>query len=500
MGMFGALKRIFGGRAARGSAAAPIRGSYDAARTSGQNTQHWTNADAYDADAANSKTIRQRLCQRSRYEEENNGFAKGGVLTQAHYVVGRGPKLRVQTASRGMNAMVEAAWNRWCKAVKLSRKLRTAVKAKTRDGEAFLLVRQNPRLPDRVQLDLTGIECEQIQSTDLGFNDPYRIDGVRFDEWGNVLEYDLLPAHPGGAWTQLNVQAQRVPARFMLHLFREDRPGQHRAVPETTPTLNLFASGRRFREATVAAAENIANFSVMLKTQAPPNEEADLARPFTGTPIEKGMFVALPFGNDVFQPKAEQPAASYDQFTRAQINEQARPLSQPYNIAAADSSGYSFSGGRLDHLTYFVAVDTDQADIEDLVLDPLFDLWFAEAVAVYGWTFEASPVPPHTWDWPARPQIDDLKTANARERNLSTGMISLRRAYAEDGFDFEDELPALAEDYGVTPEEMRRLLLERNIRGNRPVESPPAEDDEPAPAPRNRLAALAGNNGNGRSK
>lgn len=502
MGYLGrVISAIFNRPPARQSGdASPIRARYDAAQSSGMNTNHWTAADTLDADSANSKTVRQTIAKRARYETENNGHGKGIVLTQANYVVGRGPKLRMQTKSAGFNGMVEAAWQRWVKSVKLSRRLRTAIKAKVRDGESFLRVRTNPRLADRVKLDLVPLEAEQVSTPYLDSSDENKIDGINFDDWGNRDSYEILTRHPGSSvWSYPNNESETVPAKFVLHLFREDRPGQHRAVSEVSSTLNLFATGRRFRESTVVAAENGANFSLFLKTQASPNVETDQVTPLSTLPVEKGMLTALPYGFEPFQLKPEQPAATYESFTRANLAEEARPLSMPYNIAACDSSGYSFSGGKLDHLTYFVSVDVEQEELETEILDPLFSLWFAEAVRVYGWAIaDTETAPPHAWNWPARPQIDDAKTASARQTDLKTGVRSLRRIYEEDGYDLEDELAAMAEDYGLTVDEMRKRLLEVNLGGGagvQPQQSDAGEDDNEDPPPRRSAAPMPSRNG-----
>lgn len=512
MGLWGAIRRWFSLAPAASPAidAAPIRARYDAAQSAGVNQQHWLAADALSADAAHSPTVRRALVRRSRYEIGNNGHGKGIVETQANYVVGRGPKLRLLTASRGFNKMVEARWNAWAKRVKLARKLRTAVKAKVGDGEGILIARANPALRNPVQIDLVGIETDQLSTPLLGAAQPGRVDGIDFDPFGNAVTYYVLAAHPGGPYANPAVfsVAEAVPARFVFHIFREDRPGQHRAVPELTSSLNCFAQGRRYREATVAAAENIANWSILIQTQNTPDTGADLARPFTSLPNEKGMLVAMPAGYHAFQPKAEQPSATYDEFTKNQGRDEARPINMPGSIAMCDSSGLSFSGGKLDHLTYFVSVDVEQADLEDLCLDPLFDLWYAEASRVYGWTGDPDSPPAHTWDWPARPQIDELKTATARQVGLSCGAMSLRRIYADDGYDLEDELTAMAEDYGVTVDEMRLILLRVNLLsklGQSPSPPNPAVAHDTAEEvsfhsrARNGRAALSPN-GNGRSR
>lgn len=505
MSILGAIRRVFS-RSPLMAEMRPIHARYDAAQSTGSNVNHWSATDALNADSANSLAVRKKLRERARYEVNNNGHAKGIVSTQANYVVGRGPKLRMGTKSPGMNAMVEAAWNRWAISVGLNRKLRTAVKAKVTDGEAFLLAKNNPSVSDVVKLDIVPIECDQVTSLYATVVDPNQIDGVRFDDFGNPLTYDILRYHPGAQWAYTKIQSDVIDARYVCHLFREDRPGQHRGVPEITATLGLFAQARRYREATVAAAENIANFSILVKTAASPDTGPDQLNPFDTLPISKGMMVALPNGGDAFQPKAEQPTATYDAFNRSIVCEEARPLNMPYNIAACDSSGYSFSGGRLDHLTYFVSVEVEQSEIEAAILDKVFALWFAEAKLEYDWGFEANPPPPHAWDWPARPQIDDSKTASARQTDLSTGVRSLSEIYAEDGKDFEDGIQTLAADYGKTVDEMREILLKVNFAKS--SASAPAqdqsedgnEDDTPPKNGNGKPVNRFARNGNGATK
>jgi capsid protein len=495
----------------------PIRGSYDAARDGVDNANHWANADAYSADATNSLAVRRKLVRRSRYETENNGQGKGLILTQANYVVGRGPKLRLRTKSQGFNAMVERAWVHWYKAVRFASKLRTQVKAKVGDGEGFLIVRSNPMVADEVKLDIVPIECEQCSSPGLYGRTEGRIDGMWFDEFGNPTHYDILKHHPGSSFTSLQNDVEKIPAQFVLHLFRGDRPGQHRGIPEIASTLSLFAQGRRFREATVAAAETCANISMMIRTNAPAETDPMPIAPFSTVPMEKNTIMALPLQWQSDQMRPEHPSATHTEFTRSMQSEQARPLNMPYNIAACDSSGYSFSGGKLDHLTYFVSIDVEQGDIEDQVLEPLFVLWFGEAVRTYGWVPIDQPAgqipqrsiaPPRSWAWPPRPQIDDGKTANARKTNLGSGIASLEQLLTEDGIDYEDHVIELAENYGVTVDEIKRALFQVNVLapvGAQPatVQPGPADDpngDDPndKPPPRRNGNTPSNANGNGR--
>lgn len=487
---------------------ATIRGTYDLAQTTDDNRRHWVSADKYDADSANSKVVRDAMVWRSRYETENNGYAKGVNRTLANYEVGRGPKLRLQTSNRDFNAQVQEAWKKWAKAVKLARKLRTAVKARARDGEAFLLAKVNDGLAHPVSLDLVGIECEQCTSPALQLGCVGRVDGIHFDEFGNPTHYDILPHHPGSTLAPFPSVPDTIPAKFVFHLFQEERPGQHRAIPEASSTVPTCAQSRRWREAVIRSAENLADFSLFLEGDDPPNTDDPYeVAPMSKLEIDKGLMTALPSGKKAFQPKPEQPPATYEMFLRTQVGEQVRPFSMSYSLGACDSKDANFSSAKLDQHPFHFQVDVDQSDIEDLVIDPLFNLWYAEAARVYGW-LELFPEateesPSHTWDWPAMPVINEVDTADSRETNIRTGVLTVPRILAEDGYDSEEELQKAAEYYGITVAQMRAALFDIHFKqpsALRPAKSGDDGDERPATG-NNRVRRYSSEkNGNGRSK
>lgn len=470
----------------------PIHARHEAAQDLSETRNIWSNSDAMDADAANSLAVRKRLRERSRMARANDGECAGMVRSQSHYVVGLGPKLRLQTAVPGFNSMVESRWQRWCRAVGFARKLRTMNKAKTGDGEAVATVFFNPKINDDVQIDFRPLECDRLTDPNYGGAKRGYIDGIELDAYGNPAFYDILDQHPGAAFPGNGVlSSTRFDAKFILHWFNEDRPEQHRGVPEYSSTLNLFATSRRYREAVVGAAETAADFSVIMKT--PVGEDGpDIATPFDTMPIEKRMMIASPAGSEPMQMRAEQPTTTYDAFTRAQTREKARPLCQSYSIAAADSSGSSFSGGRLDQTGYYISVEVERDDCELQVVDRVFALWFEEATRVFGWVGDGTS-PAHLWAWPAMPKIDDQKTATARQTALGCGATRLGTVYAEDGLDFDDEVALMAVEYGVSEQEIRKRLLDVNLSMN-----PGTPTSDTADTPSDNPPANAKANGHNR--
>tara|TARA_R110000868_G_scaffold42334_1_gene143447 strand:+ start:301 stop:1989 length:1689 start_codon:yes stop_codon:yes gene_type:complete len=445
----------------------PQRATYDGAQTTSENRNYWANADLFDADSANSQPVREKLVSRSRYEVANNGYSDGIAQAYCNSLIGRGPVLRMQTGSEPFNRMIEGEFYRWTQAVGLRRKLWCMAHAKHTDGESFAVIRRNPRLRHKVKIDLCLYETEQFRTPSIGGYDDGEIDGMRFDDFGNVTTYTRLLRHPGSSsYYGIFGETEQLPADFVLHWFKMRRPGQHRGVPECASTLNAGAAGRRYREAVIAAAELVADFTMFIKTTFSA-DEAPVAAAFEETEIKKRMLTALPEGYDAFQPKAEQPTSTYTEFNKALIAEQARPKCMPYNVAAADSSGHSYASGRLDHHPYHQSLDVDREDGNDLVLNKLFARWFESAVFTYGWlggdpsaigNIESAMA--HSWDWPKHPVADLQAEASSNQTRLSSGALTLTKLYANDGEDFEDELVVMASNYGIEVPEMRKVLLQ----------------------------------------
>jgi len=435
-----------------------IEARYDAASSSTEFANYWANADALDADSANSKGVRTTLVKRSRYEAANNGYVDGILQTLATDIISVGPKLRLRTKNKAFNQAVETVWNQWATRVQLRRKLWCMAHAKVQDGEAFGILKTNPKVRHPVKLDIVLVETEQVTSPYGSLVKEGHIDGLTFDEFGNPDVYEVLKYHPGGQFSGYRSgDHERVPAKYMLHWFLMRRPGQHRGVPELRSTLQVGAASRRWREATVAAAETAADIAVWMSTTQLADSTADELRPMDSLPWEKRQAIAAPMGWEPTQMKAEHPNATYEAFNKAQISELGRPKGMPYNKAACDNTGNSFSGGKLDQLTYYAMLDVEREDCSDTVLDKVFDLVWEEAVLAYGWNADPAEAPLHTWDFPKHPVADAVSESQANDINLRNGSLSLSQLYSENGQDFEDELSQEAEDYGVSEDEMRKI-------------------------------------------
>ncbi len=443
---------------------------YDAAQTTSQNEQHWKWADLLSPDAANILTVRARLRSRSRYEESNNGYLKGITLTLAKDFVGSGPSLQITDPAftEQERNIIEQRWKSRSKRINERRKLWQSRMNKCRDGEGFLFYFNNRKCQHAVKVDQKVVECDQVthyyQSagtmTLAGRNE---VDGIRIDPIsGEPTRYHLLNQHPGEYhfFDLFPFQGKWVRAEFVSHWFRRDRQW-HRGIPETTPTLPLWALIRRYTLAVVQNAEIAADFTVLLKSLQPVGTvpfqgsvgqgAANTEDWFSSFPIDRGLMTVLPDMYDMGQLDPKQPVNTYDNFVNALVQEAARPLMMPRNLALGNSGDYNMSASSFDAMLYQGALNEERYSCEEDILSKNFNLWWQEAILTEGYFdgYESAedptsqPVqlklhqqivakakqeeysPEHCFRWDQAPQhVDPVKVAQAMNILFTGGHIS----------------------------------------------------------------------------
>ena len=411
----------------------PVRARFDAAQTTRDNAKHWAYADQLSADTEASPEVRRTLRMRSRYEVANNSYARGLVQMLANDTIGTGPRLQMLSSDETFNDEVERAFMRWAEAIRLAPKLRTMRMARCQDGEAFAVLATNPKVRSPVKLDLMLIEADRVSGGIQLLDDGQSVDGISFDQWGNPTSYRVLKYHPGDVRFSSGEEAIEVPAEWMIHIFRQDRPGLHRGVPELTSALPLFAQLRRYNLAVLSAAEAAADFAAILYTDAPPNGESEEVEPMDTIPLERNMMLTVPAGWRMDQLDPKQPAANHAEFVKIILSEIARCAVTTYGTLAGDYSGHNYASGRLDNQIYHKSILVDRSFWETEVLNRIFEAWFRE----YLLTENLVPTEEsHTWFWDGFPHVDPNKEATAQERRLANLTTTLAAECAKDGRDY----------------------------------------------------------------
>jgi capsid protein len=415
-----------------------VRASYDIARTTDENKNMWQYVDALSAAAANSPGVRKIVRERARYEVANNSYADGICDTLSSDTVGG--EVQLQLGDSDLAQQTERDFAAWAREVRLWAKVRTMRRAKCVDGEAFAQFVTNRRLRNAVKLDVRPFECDLVESWAGSIRDD-EIDGIRFDAAQNPVEYRVLKVHPGDHRITLKTLAgEWIDARYIMHYFSATRPGQVRGVSELLPALSLFGQLRMFTQSVLSCATRAAEITAVMQTTLAPDGSADLTDPVTVIEAQRNAITSLPEGWTLSQLKAEQPTTTYQMFKLEIINEIARCLSMPRNVAACDSSGYNYASGRLDHQTYDRSIDTEHYDLECMVCDRVYYEWLSEyAIAKRLTAAQVSEVTDHEWHFSGRGHVDPNKEASADDTRLKNGTLTQARYWAKQGADWKRE-------------------------------------------------------------
>jgi capsid protein len=444
------FSRIFGRRRD-----ASLRARYDMAQTTEENAAHWSMATDWTADMEANPETRRTMRKRSRYEIGNNPWLHGAILQMSEDLIGTGPRLQVTGLDNQKAANeIERAFRRWSRRIGLDAILRSAFTAEVMDGESFIQMGTNPRLDTAEKLDLLVFDCDRVTAPEniADTDTDQQADGVFFDAFGRPLRYSVLSSHPGAGGLALS--SRMVDARYIIHLFRRDRPEQHRGVPWLAAAFPSIILLRRYTLAMVKKMESSANISgVFESTEPDPSGDVNELEPWKKFDLPRDSFVATPRGWTFRQNNLQNPTESQQNFAMQVKLEAGRCLLAPRNVIMGDSSNYNYSSGRLDFQAYDKAIRVLRAGLESIALDRILAEWLGEH----------SPdmdVPEHIWYWDGRAHVDPTKEANAVLLGYQAGTLTRMDACAAEGKDWQVETEQLYKEaafrktmegkYGVT--------------------------------------------------
>lgn len=443
---------------------------YDAAQSDRFGARHWSMANGLDAISTISPDLA-TVRNRCRLERRNNSQLAGIIETYANDIIGNGPTVQIGSYQR-----VEDRIRHWARRCDFSGQLSLAAflrlciyQLASDSGEVFIVKRYAADGRPTPQL----IEADRVatpwgRTNGLGGNNTV-IDGIEYNGQGQVLGYYVSREHPGAGWTfgKGYGEFDFVPVNEMIHYFRMERPGQHRGMPWITSALNTFGELRDYNQSVLKAARRAANISVLLKTDTMGDSAPLAAQTWTETEIPEDTMLTLPETWDAKQLDPKQPAVTFAEFHKAKLNEAARCLTMPFNIAACNSSGYNYSSGQLDHLSYFRVIEIIRRDIEDMILEPIIAEVIRWIVLTSGTSINAVNAD-RSYFWKNREHADPVKMANARKLRLESGTSSLADELATEGKDYQRVLEQLAVEKAM---KKKLGLVEDKVDPDKRIES-----------------------------
>ena len=416
----------------------------------GRRTQGWKKP-ASDANAAAAPAIAS-LRQVARDLVRNNAFAESALTTIVDHVVGYGVIPKADPTS------LEAAdiWAQWAETTACDADGRNdfyglqklVMRTVVESGE--VLVRRRIRRPEDgfpIPMQLQVLEADYIdgaRNLQTLPNGGRIIHGIEFDAIGRRVAYWLFKEHPGSELGNAAASVS-VPAESVLHVYRQDRPGQVRGVSWFAPVILAWKDFDDFDDATLMKQKVAACLAVVITD--PDGSNVPLGTVSADQPyidqLEPGAVIQGPPGRsvEVVQPPSVREYADY---SRTKLRAMATGIGVSYEDLTGDYTATNFSSARMSRLRHWARVE----DWRWRMLVPQFCTpawrWMAEAAAIMNRGVPAGLGA--KWTGSPLPMIDPANEGLAYQRNIRSGLMSLSEALRERGYDPEAVLEEMAED------------------------------------------------------
>ncbi len=448
--VLGAVAPGFALRRARHRTALAALMHYDAA-TSGNRAASWRPV-ASDADGAAAK--RGRLAYVARDMVRNTPFALRAQQVIANNVVGDGIIWKVKATDKAttedLRGVLKAHFDSTAIDADGRSNLyglqRLAMNAIVDAGEVLIRRRRRDRadglpLPFQVQL----LEADYLDTARDGTlpNGNEVREGIEYNAIGQRVAYWLFPEHPGGKFRLKGRYTSRaVPASEVIHIYRQDRPGQMRGVTWFAPVAMALQDLSDHQDAQIMRQKVAACFAAF---RIPPEDEpAGTDNAGLSGSILPGRIQNLAPGEDI-KFAAPPGVEGYDEFTRAVLLSVAAGMGITYEAMVGDLSNVNFSSGRMGRME----MDRNVSAWQWLMLIPQMmqplSRWTLEALDISaarrrGKGVEIEWVPPH------RMLVDPAREIGALRDKVKAGFASRQGVIRELGFDPEDILQQQVED------------------------------------------------------
>lgn len=414
---------------------------YDAA-TSGNRGGSWHKSRA---DADNAARQRDRLAFVARDMVRNTAFAGRAKQVIANNVVGDGiiPKVMVKGSKAKAEALqmaIEAHFDTTAIDVHGRQNLyglqRLAVDTVVESGEVLVMRHRRSRtdgfaLPFQIEVMEPDFFVEDRDGL-LPSGGEVR-DGIEYNAAGQRTHYHLYEQHPG-AMKNLKASSavRRVPASEVLHIYRQDRPGQMRGVSWFAPVAMLMQDQADMQDAQLMRQKIAACFAAfrhLPEAETPAQTEERAA----GTLVPGRIESLLPGEEITFSTP---PAATgYDEFSRNTYRAVAAGMGITYEALTGDLSNVNFSSARMGR----AEMNRNVSGWQWLMMVPQFlqplALW-----AIEGFQLLNGPLPKGshlTWVPPYRELVDPTREIPALVDKIRAGLASRHGTIRELGFDPE---------------------------------------------------------------
>lgn len=389
------------------------------------------------------------LRERSRDLRRNNPYAHKIVSVITNNVIGKGIITDVKPLA------VENKWKEWANSTAcdydgrhdLKGLQRLIMDAVVESGEVLIRKRYVSGMKYYLQYQI--LESDFLDSTFLKSpktSGNYVIQGIEFDSDGKRVGYHVYEAHPG-SYDRINntLKSNFISSDEVIHIFRQERPGQVRGVPWMAPSMMRLKDLDDYEDAQLMKQKIAACFTAFVhdidsSVEGDDNSTIDADE---ASRIQPALIEHLPPGKTI--SFASPPSVeNYKEFISSQLRAISAGVGISYESFSGDLSEVNFSSARMGWLEMGRNIDSwrESMIINHLLKEVISD--FKKMMDLMGSkvpdtaTFNHIP--------PRREMIDPAKEVDAMLTLVRAGFESRSAIIASLGRDPDDVYQGLKND------------------------------------------------------
>lgn len=426
--------------------------SYDAA----QGGRRWRGQPQMPNPVSTTHAARGTVASHARYAATNNPLASAAIQSWVTQAVGAGIKPSSLHADPTVREAVNTRFAAWTDTADADGRtdwygIQAALFRSTVIAGEGLAVMVNSDAGLRIRvLDPEQLDASHTVQLEGGAR---IISGVEFNAAGERVAYWIFD-HPLGLEFAVQRQRRRIPAEDILHVYRQDWPGQVRGVSWLAPALMTLGDIDGWRDAMLVklrTASLLTGFVRSTDGTGSPLEGDQSGSTLIGG-LEPGTIKFLEPGQDInFSPAAAVGPESI-QFSAVCERHVASSMGLPAH-AFGDVTAANYSSLKQATTAFRARVESMQWHC--FIPAVCLPVWrrFVTLEVLSGRTETtvdaALPVKHHTPEWPS---LEPVKETTAKVMRLRAGLTSHRALLAEEGEDAEQLFREIAADAALATE------------------------------------------------
>lgn len=426
------------------------------------------------------------LRARARDAVRNNAYARKAATVIRTNVVGRGIRLSLDSANKRAKARMEASWKLWAGTTQcdiLAHKnfygiQRQVIHSVYVDGEVLVVRDRESNRNDEMPFKLQVLEADFLVTGTVQAQMPagnYISNGIEFDRKGRRIAYYLYRKHPGASDSSYTAEYYRAPASDVLHIYKEDRPGQNRGASHMASALLRLKDVDKYEDAQIVRQIIASCFAIFVHGDAGSRQATNADGGLQTERVEPGMIERLAPGENVtFGSPPE--TKEYDPYMKRMLQGIAAGFGITYESLTNDYSNVNFSSARMAWIEMSRAIEELQDEIIILLLCDNVWNWFVEGAAIEGTISDRVTFDVH-WTPPGRAMLDPVKEMKGILEQLRARTMSWQDAVRRTGQDPDQLFAEILEDRKRFDDES--VLTSADPNHDNPAPAEPEVEGEP---------------------